>query len=97
MERPICNKCNEKYCVKYYSKRRKRPFRKICWKCRKSYNKFYVKKDRCDLCGFISINMCQLDKDHIDGDHKNNDISNLQTLCANCHRLKTFLNKDWRS
>jgi hypothetical protein len=24
-----------------------------------------------------------------------NDVNNYRTLCANCHRLKTFLNKDW--
>jgi 5-methylcytosine-specific restriction endonuclease McrA len=53
------------------------------------------KKDQCELCGFIPVNLCQLDVDHIDGNHHNNDISNLQTLCANCHRLKTFLNRDW--
>lgn len=53
------------------------------------------KKDKCDFCGFIPIHMCQLDVDHIDGNNKNNDISNLQTLCANCHRLKTYKNKDW--
>jgi len=38
--------------------------------------------------------MCQLDVDHKDGDRKNNLESNLQTLCANCHRLKTFLSGD---
>jgi 5-methylcytosine-specific restriction endonuclease McrA len=32
----------------------------------------------------------QLDVDHIDGNHRNNNPENLQTLCANCHRLKTF-------
>jgi len=37
----------------------------------------------------------QLDIDHIDGDHTNEDPSNLQTLCANCHRYKTYLNKDF--
>ncbi|MDP8925444.1 MAG: HNH endonuclease [Actinomycetota bacterium] len=26
---------------------------------------------------------------HLDGDHGNNDRSNLATLCANCHRLTT--------
>ena len=35
--------------------------------------------------------------DHIDGNRNNNDPSNLQTLCANCHRLKTHLNGDSRS
>jgi 5-methylcytosine-specific restriction endonuclease McrA len=36
----------------------------------------------------------QLDVDHIDGDHTNNELNNLQTLCANCHRLKTQVNND---
>lgn len=52
------------------------------------------KKDKCEKCGFIPQHTCQLDVDHIDGDKKNNNPSNYQTLCSNCHRLKTFLNKD---
>lgn len=52
------------------------------------------KKDKCDMCGFIPKHKCQLDVDHIDGNHNNNNKDNLQTLCANCHRLKTFLNND---
>ena len=31
----------------------------------------------------------QLEVDHIDENHKNNDPCNLQTLCACCHRIKT--------
>ncbi len=31
----------------------------------------------------------QLEVDHIDENHNNNDIDNLQTLCACCHRIKT--------
>jgi len=54
---------------------------------------FKYKKKFCETCGFIG-DACQLDVDHIDGNHKNNDPINLQTLCANCHRLKTRLNKD---
>ena len=49
------------------------------------------KKDKCEFCGFIPVQLCQLDVDHIDGNHKNNLVENLQTLCANCHRLKSFL------
>lgn len=37
----------------------------------------------------------QLTVDHIDGDPNNNDPKNLQTLCRNCHDLKTHLFKDW--
>lgn len=46
--------------------------------------------DRCVKCGFVPEHPCQLDVDHIDADHSNNSPENLQTLCANCHRLKTW-------
>ena len=52
------------------------------------YQKF--KKNSCEVCKFRPLDKCQLDVDHIDGNHKNNEEDNLQTLCANCHRLKTF-------
>ncbi len=55
------------------------------------------KKDYCEHCNFKPVHISQLDVDHIDGDRYNNDPSNLQTLCANCHRLKTHLNGDSNS
>ena len=55
-----------------------------------------VKKEKCQFCGFVPVHSIQLEIDHIDGNHKNNDLTNLQVLCANCHRLKTFINKDWQ-
>jgi predicted RNA-binding Zn-ribbon protein involved in translation (DUF1610 family) len=55
------------------------------------------KKNTCGKCGFIPVHISQLDVDHIDGDRWNNDPSNLQTLCANCHRLKTHLSGDSNS
>lgn len=53
------------------------------------------KKDKCDSCGFVPQHPCQLDVDHIDANKNNNDPGNLRTLCANCHRLKTQLGRDW--
>lgn len=50
----------------------------------------------CELCGFLPKHACQLDVDHIDGNHLNNELSNLQTLCANCHRLKTAQQLGWK-
>tara|TARA_B110000211_G_scaffold15214_1_gene15879 strand:- start:1748 stop:2191 length:444 start_codon:yes stop_codon:yes gene_type:complete len=32
--------------------------------------------------------------DHMDGNHSNNSPENLQTLCPNCHAIKTVINGD---
>ena len=52
------------------------------------------KGSKCEHCGFVPVHSCQLDVDHIDGDRSNNHPENLQTLCANCHRLKTLVCRD---
>ncbi|SRR5258706_8740264 len=57
------------------------------------YTKY--KKETCEDCGFIPIHTCQLDVHHIDGCHYNNDLNNLMTLCANCHRLKHLTPDSW--
>jgi 5-methylcytosine-specific restriction endonuclease McrA len=77
----------------------KQYFGRYCTTCRKNMHrlKFIIKQDmKCSQCGFVAIHRSQLDVDHIDGNHRNNDISNLQVLCANCHRLKTYTNEDWK-
>jgi 5-methylcytosine-specific restriction endonuclease McrA len=66
---------------------------KLCWTCRGNSYRIH-KKLHCESCGFIALHAVQLDVDHIDGNRANNDIDNLQTLCANCHRLKTHINED---
>lgn len=57
------------------------------------YRKF--KKLCCEICMFVPEHPCQLDVDHKDGNHFNNEEENLQTLCANCHRLKTAKQLGW--
>lgn len=76
--RAICSPCDKRLYDEHRNDRitaAKRKYRK------------YV-KDVCERCGFIPEHKCQLDVHHIDKDHCNNDPSNLQTLCANCHRLE---------
>jgi hypothetical protein len=47
------------------------------------------KKNKCEKCGFVPEDKCQLDVTYKDGDKKNKDKSNLKTFCANCNRLHT--------
>ena len=69
-------------------------YRSKCTSCRKTGRA--MKGDTCNACGFIPVDRIQLDVDHIDGNPSNNDFLNIQTLCANCHRLKTKQNNDWK-
>lgn len=67
-------------------------YRNVCNTCHRKGRR--EKGSQCQSCGFVAVDKIQLDIDHIDGNRSNNDPSNLQTLCANCHRLKTKKNKD---
>lgn len=74
-------------------------FAKFCNYHRKNsydqtFNYRIHKKSYCEKCGFVAVHSAQLDVDHKDGNKKNTAVSNLQTLCANCHRLKTVLAGD---
>jgi 5-methylcytosine-specific restriction endonuclease McrA len=111
MDRPLCNVCNiKKTRISDYRKDGSIRFKKKCDKCSPNYKKKlarkaelkrtrkyggYHKKSFCEYCSFKALDSCQLDVDHIDGNHKNNNLDNLQTLCANCHRLKTKVNKEF--
>ena len=90
--RPICL-CGQPVRTKGFGRTGIRLWDRRCWKCYEFGYKMH-KKTYCEDCGFVAIHAVQLDVDHIDGNHTNDDLSNLRTLCANCHRLKTQLNRD---
>lgn len=107
---PTCNRCmsGKAGTVKHHGKVY---YKKECLGCSKERkfgkrhpikkSKMYQRpwlahrKSTCEACGFIPAWVGQLDVDHIDGDKLNNSVNNLQTLCANCHRLKSHLKQDY--
>lgn len=93
--RARCKICNERPVTSHgLDKKGRKRYKTICQRCR--FNTYHLfKKDICEECGFVPVIKAQLEVDHIDGDKSNNDPSNLKTLCANCHRLKTFKNRDY--
>lgn len=106
MNRPLCIECKKNFarinyrsggfmprcdsCSRSPESRRKRMDKKIIEQAVRLRPWIVYKKESCEHCGFIPEHACQLDVDHIDGNKSNNDPSNLMTLCANCHRLKTY-------
>lgn len=56
-----------------------------------SYRKRALEKygAACIQCGYDE-NILALEVDHIDGNRQNNNLGNLQVLCANCHKIKTL-------
>lgn len=49
------------------------------------------KKEECEICGLTQWcgEKIGLELDHIDSNHFNNELSNLQILCPNCHAQQT--------
>lgn len=88
----ICQ-CGNVQSLEGYNKARQKVYRVLCNTCHRKGKR--LKDVCCNNCGFIALHPCQLDIDHIDGNKRNHSEENLQTLCANCHRLKTHANKEW--
>ena len=54
-----------------------------------------VKKAECERCKLTTWmgDPAPLELDHIDSNHNNNRLENLQILCANCHGQKTKMTR----
>ena len=61
---------------------------------RKGISKFGYKCNNKD-CALLNIDLPEYmyEVDHIDSNHNNNDVNNLQVLCVWCHRKKTYNKK----
>lgn len=57
-----------------------------------------LKKEKCEVCGITAWNGEQLgfELDHINCNHEDNTLSNLQILCPNCHAQKTRKDREIR-
>jgi hypothetical protein len=70
---------------------------KETWKTKRNFETAHIfsikkwlkeeKNNTCEKCGICEWNGKNLpmEVDHIDGNTKNNDLSNLRVLCPNCH------------
>ena len=91
--RPFCQNCKTSLAKPNgISKHGFKKWHKYCATCAKAaYNKKFGfllnKKNKCEKCGFIAEDKCQLDIIYKDNNQKNKVKSNMRTLCANCNRV----------
>ena len=59
------------------------------YKLKKRLLKEGLKKQKCEICNLSECNdsIIPLELHHINGNNKDNSLSNLQMLCPNCHAL----------
>jgi|688.fasta_scaffold217325_3 hypothetical protein len=93
LPRPICINCRNALAKPNgKSKNGFTKWHKYCADCAKGiyspkYRHLLEKKSKCDKCGFIAEDRCQLDLIYKDNNKKNTSKKNLITLCANCSRV----------
>lgn len=102
IQKSICNFCGELYISKAHKKHTsfcsKKCASKFRWdnhikKIRPSQVLLRNIMQECQICGYKKIPQI-LERHHIDFDHSNNTINNLQVLCPNCHDEIHFLAKN---
>jgi len=67
----------------------------VCSKCEKDVAELPQVKDITDEVKRNIALRSLITVDHIDGNHDNDDIDNLQGLCLDCHAIKTTINEDY--
>lgn len=103
--RPLCL-CGQRPAAINYRKNGKTYYRKKCESCNK-YGTVgkgiplwkldgYVKKDKCEKCGYSSKHQEQFNVFYIDGNLQNTTPNNLKTICANCQRIMQKIGVRWK-
>ena len=107
MYRPYCQACNENLSAINYVRKGVVYFRKLCTHCIRKKSKIkpvppawvksgYKKKLVCERCSFIAKNPYQIFVYYIDGNLKNNNWTNLRSVCANCRIELNNSKTTWR-
>jgi hypothetical protein len=106
LQRNICPICRTNPVTVNYVKNGVTHYRNCCAPCKKHGRKLrpvplwaksgYKKKERCELCNFKFKLTEQSNVYYVDGDLKNNNWTNLKTVCLNCQQ-ELFKNKiSWK-
>ena len=91
--RPFCKNCKISLAKSNgVSKHGFKKWHKYCATCAKAaydpkHGYLLNKKQKCEQCGFIPEDQCQLNIIYKDSNKKNKEKNNLKTLCANCSCL----------
>ena len=107
-QRGICPTCKNRYVAinKYFNG--KVYYRKVCDVCYRSKGNLkpeppawvksgYKLKQKCDRCGFTASNIkTQMKVYHVDGNLKNNNWTNLKTICLNCQAAIQDSKINWK-
>ena len=108
-ERKICPVCSLRPVAVNYIRDEKVHYRRVCSHCSRKgkkvkpqppqwYKSGYRKKPQCERCGFKAEYPAeQLMIFHVDGNLRNNDWSNLKTVCLNCRPVVYKSRLPWKS
>ena len=108
MYRPYCQLCHENFAAVNYVRNNITYYRTECAACIRKKSKIkpippawvragYKKKSKCDRCNFLAKNTkTQLRVYYIDGNLKNNDWTNLKTICLNCQADLQTSKSGWK-
>jgi len=108
MNRPYCETCGENPAAINYLLAEKIYYRRQCASCLRKIKKEkpvppswiragYKKKNKCDRCSFLATNIkTQLRVFYVDGNVKNNEWTNLRTICLNCQATINDSKLGWK-